>query len=239
MHNDEIKTKERPVLPPEYQAIYEEMYKANRQGRGIASFLSQKIESWMHKTVASTQKEGNNVLEIGAGTLNQLQYELNANPIYDIIEPFQKLYIDSSYRKNIRNTYADIDEIPFENISYDRIISIATYEHILNLDEVVAKTTKLLNPGGIHCAAVPNEGYFLWKLGYTMTTGLAFRIKYGLDYNIIMRHEHVNNVNEIEEIFNKHYAKIKRILFGISPSLCLYRVYICTDPIETEECDKG
>ncbi|MDR2407777.1 MAG: hypothetical protein LBE13_06665, partial [Bacteroidales bacterium] len=99
--------------------------------------------------------------------------------------------------------------------------------HILNLPEVVERTVSLLNRGGVLCVAIPNEGRFLWKLGYTLTTGLEFKIKYGLDYSVIMRYEHVNTADEIEEILKYFYANVKLKLFGINKTLALYRYYEC------------
>jgi hypothetical protein len=80
-------------------------------------------------------------LEIGAGTLNQLKYEKKA--IYDIVEPFEILYENSPELNRINKIYRDISEINDEK--YDRIISCACFEHILNLPEVVAKSCILLN----------------------------------------------------------------------------------------------
>jgi len=61
----------------------------NREGKTSASFFSQKMESWMHKQVASDvtglQSSQKKTLEIGAGTFNQLNYE-PVNATYDIIE---------------------------------------------------------------------------------------------------------------------------------------------------------
>jgi len=221
--------KTRPVLPPEYKAIYEVMYKDNRQGRGFMSALSQKVESWMHRMVAKSKFDRNTVLEIGAGTLNQLKYELPAQPVYDIVEPFKKLYEDSPYLANVRTVYDDISHIASQS-KYDRIISIATYEHILNLPEVLEKSRELLADNGIHVVAIPNEGHFLWKLGWKCTTGLAFSLKYKLDYSVIIKHEHVNNADEIEHMLGQYYKVTDCRVFGISKKLCLYRVYTCHLP---------
>ncbi|NJK97317.1 MAG: class I SAM-dependent methyltransferase, partial [Bacteroidales bacterium] len=84
--------KKRPKLPKEYIEIYSSYHKGNREGKGIASFLSQKIESWMHRKVAKDVKKNSNksTLEIGAGTLNQLKFEKAY--YYEIVEPFKDLY---------------------------------------------------------------------------------------------------------------------------------------------------
>ena len=202
------------------------MYKDNREGRGIMSYLSQRMESWMHRMVAKSKFNGNVVLEIGAGTLNQLKYELPAQPVYDIVEPFKELYANSPYLSMIRTVYDDTSHIPIEN-KYDRIISIATYEHILNLHEVLEWTKTLLKPTGKHIVAIPNEGHLLWKIGWMCTTGLAFRLKYNLDYSVIIKHEHVNEADEIEAMLKQYYRIEKCQVFGLSKKLCLYRVYTC------------
>ena len=220
------KSKTRSILPPEYQKIFDTWYKDNREGKDIMSFLARKIESWIHMVVAKSKFDGNTVLEIGAGTLNHLKYEISSQPIYDIVEPFKNLYIDSKFLPQIRGIYADIFQVPKEN-KYDRIISIGTYEHILNLPEVLEQTKTLLNLRGRHMIAIPNEGYFLWKLSWMCTTGIAFRLKYGLDYSVIIKHEHVNEADEIEAMLEQYYNIEKCRVFGLSKKLCLFRVYTC------------
>ena len=53
--------------------------------------------------------------------------------------------------------------------------------------------------------AIPCEGEFAFKLGWKLTTGLSFRLKYGLDYSKIMRHEHLNTQKEILVIIEKFF----------------------------------
>lgn len=221
--------KKRTVLPPKFQEIYAAHYKQNRDGDTTASSLSQKMEAWMHRKVAKdvaglTDKS---TLEIGAGTLNQLKYE-KTKP-YDIIEPFFDLYKNSGFINQIRDIYGDIDEIRETKI-YDRITSIATFEHITDLPKVVAKTCLLLKEHGTLRVAIPNEGTILWKLGWKLTTGIEFKLKHGLDYEILMKHEHVNTADEIEQVLAFFYNKINCSVFGIHKKLGFYRFYECSSP---------
>ena len=86
--------KTRPILPPKLQAIYTQQYLENRAGATPASSASQTLERWLHRQVAADVAAGPlPTLEIGAGTLNQLNFE-PANPAYDIVEPFEALYRD-------------------------------------------------------------------------------------------------------------------------------------------------
>ena len=217
------------VLPETIAAIYSEHYKSKREGSSKASGLAQRMEMWLHKKVASDvdRFHSKKTLEIGAGTLNQLNYE--QSDLYDIIEPMSDLYKDSPCLEKIRNIYRDIDDIDLSQ-SYDRISSIATFEHITDLPKVVAKSCILLNSEGSLRTSIPNEGTFLWTLGWKMTTGLEFKIKHGLDYGILMKHEHVNTAREIEEVLNYFYGRNVCYTFGLGKRFAFYRFYESKEP---------
>ncbi|MDE7311292.1 MAG: class I SAM-dependent methyltransferase [Eubacterium sp.] len=167
-------------------------------------------------------------MEIGAGTLNQINYERTA--VYDIIEPFRLLYRNSSNLKYVRNIYADISEI--KNEKYDRITSIACFEHVEDLPEMVRITTQLLNKKGKLYVSIPNEGRFLWKLAYTVTTGREFEKRYGLKYETMIRHEHINTADEIELILKYYYKNVKTSFLGIGRTFSIFRYYECSEPKE-------
>lgn len=215
-----------PPLPKEYREIYTKHYEENRNGKTKMSSISSKMERWLHKKVACTSSYNKSTLELGAGTLNQLNYE--SSKIYDIVEPFEELYKASPNEAKVTNKFKDISEVPLEN-RYDRIIAIASFEHISNLPEVVEKCKLLLKPDGILCVAIPNEGHFLWKLGYTLTTGIEFKKRYGLNYEVMMKHEHVNTADEIELILKHSFRNTKLTLFGIGKTFSLYRFYQCSN----------
>lgn len=221
--------KARTELPLEFQKIYADHYKKNRDGATSASSLAQKMEGWLHMKVAKDVIgiHDKSTLEIGAGTLNQLMYE-HTKP-YDIIEPFSELYLNSNYKDRINEIYSDIDEIN-DSKRYDRITAIATFEHITDLPKVVAKTCIFLNENGTLRISIPNEGTFLWKLGYKLTTGVEFKLKYGLDYSILMNYEHINTADEIEQVLQYFYGKVKFSCFGINRRIAFYRFYECSDP---------
>lgn len=182
----------------------------------------------MHRRIARDAHEGLATLEIGAGTLNHLRYESN-HAAYDIVEPAQYQFADSPFLSRVRNVYNDIKEVP-SNTRYDRIISIASFEHICNLPEVVAHCGLLLKPGGQLRAAIPAEGGPLWKLGWTLTTGLEFKRRYGLDYEVIMRSEHVNTWREVADVLTYFFQRVEFTYLGLTRPLSFYQVYLCRDP---------
>lgn len=222
----------RPPLPEDIEEIYTKFLSSWHKRRSDSSFAN-KMESWLHEQVASDLKNSDNfnksTLELGAGSLNQLKYEPKVN-IYDIVEPYKDSYNSNlELLKRIRNIYPDISEVP-SNFRYDRITSVATLEHLCDLPKVIAKSGLLLTERGVFRASVPSEGTFLWKLGWKLTTGLEFKIKYGLNYDFIMRHEHVNTAREIEEVLRHFFTKVECKFFGLSKSLSLYQSFECQIP---------
>lgn len=229
--------KQRPSLPREVKKIFNDVYKRNRQGRTSASFLSKIMEGWMHKQVAldvvGTGAGAGRTLDVGAGTLNHIPYEFGEHP-YDIVEPNRFLYVDSPELTRVRNIYADVSEIPLCN-SYDRVVSIATFEHICNLPEVVARLGLLMSGSGVLRVGIPNEGSLLWLLGWKLTTGLEFWIKYGLDYGLIMKHEHVNSAHEIELVLNFFFEEVKVKAYGLTKKWSLYHYFEVRKP-DRQKC---
>ncbi|MCF8298344.1 MAG: class I SAM-dependent methyltransferase [Saprospiraceae bacterium] len=221
--------KKRIKLPEAYMKIYDEYYKVNREGESSVTSFASKIESWLHKKVASdvSKIHDKKTLEIGAGTLNQLNYE--KSNCYDIIEPYKELYLKSKHLTEIKNIFNDIDEVDL-NSKYERITSVATFEHILDLPKVVAKTCILLSKGGSLRTSIPNEGRFLWKLAWKISTGIEFKHKYRLDYATLMQYEHVNTADEIEEVLKYFYENNKRSCYGVGKDFSLYRFYESSNP---------
>ncbi|MFM7289731.1 MAG: class I SAM-dependent methyltransferase [Planctomycetia bacterium] len=222
--------KRRPELPDGHRRVYEAHYLANRNATYRTTSISSRMEAWMHRHVAKDLRAGQEpiTLEVGAGTLNHLPYE-PAVSIYDVVEPFQLLLDHSAHRARIRHTYRSITEVPTTQ-RYDRIVSIATFEHIEDLPDVVSRCAVLLAHDGCLRVGIPNEGTILWRLG-TAVTGFEFRMKYGLDYQTLMRHEHVNTADEIEAVLRCYFRSVTAAVCGISRRFAFYRFLECALPL--------
>ena len=99
--------KTRPLLEPEIEKIYNSIYLNNRQGSSGATSIAQKLETWMHLKANKFIRDGRNILEIGAGTLNHLNFDKSYES-YDVIEPFKELYLNSKNRNKVNNFYSDV-----------------------------------------------------------------------------------------------------------------------------------
>lgn len=214
--------KRRSLLPQEYVDIFDKEYVANRTRGGVANKIARSLESWMHRKVAataSTNREG--ILELGAGSLNHLPWE-NSYEAYDVVEPFRKLLDASDSLSLVRDAFGQLSEVPAER-HYQRIVSVAVLEHMLDLPMEIALASQHLHAGGIFCAGVPSEGGWLWEMAWRYGTGPAFHRRTGLDYAKVMQHEHVNTVDEIEACVRYFFEEVTVERFPLNAkSLSLY-----------------
>jgi hypothetical protein len=199
--------KMREPLPPEYKEIYEREYIINRTGTSIFNKIALWLEEWMHRKVAHYSKQGERVLELGAGSLNHLKFEKKFTS-YDVIEPFKELLHQSNQFAFIQNIYSDISDIKTDS-KYNRILSIAVLEHLLDLPNEIYQSAMKLAEDGIFVAGIPSEGSLLWYLAYKYGTGIGFRMRTGLDYEVFMKYEHVNNAHEIESIIRYFFNDVE------------------------------
>lgn len=221
--------KTRIELPESYRAIYQQHYLSNRNGEYKTTSISKKLEGWMHRQVASDLRPGLQLstLEIGAGTLNQLPFEPVVGP-YDIVEPFRALFENAPGKERLRNVFEDISQAKNSG-PYDRITNIAVFEHIMDLPVVVAQSALLLKPDGSLRVAIPNEGTPMWYLG-TRVSGHEFKKRYGLEYQVLMRYEHVNTAADIEGVLDVFFERSSCKVLGLCKSLAFYRFYECKAP---------
>jgi SAM-dependent methyltransferase len=154
---------------------------------------------------------------------------------YDVIEPFHDLWTDSPARAQVDHFYDDILDVPPDE-RYDKIISIAVLEHLTDLPHVIARCAEHLAPGGTFAAGYPSEGGLAWYLAWRFGTGTAYRLRTGLSYAPLMRHEHVNTAGEIGAVLKHLFRKVRLARFPIGAThLSFYTAAIAEEPI-LERC---
>lgn len=226
-----IYPKTRPELPQEYQDIYVDHHQTNRNPDNSAGVsLSAKLEQWMHVQVQKPfqDKHDKRILEIGAGTFNHVKSE-GQYAQYDVVEPFKALYENQPEQELVNTIYDSVFDVP-ENNKYDKVISIAVLEHVEELPYIIAKSALLMDKDAVFNLGIPSEGTPLWKLGYTMTTGIEFKKRYGLKYETMMKYEHINTAKEIEQVCNLLFNDITYKSFGFCKFMSLYQYFECRQP---------
>jgi SAM-dependent methyltransferase len=216
--------KARPRLPAAHQAVFAEEYALNRSGATLATRGAQRLEAWMHRQIAARGRAGDHVLELGAGTLNHVAYE-TAAAAYDAVEPKAFLYQDRPQRHTVRRVVPTLEDLP-RDVRYDRVVSVAVLEHMTDLPRDVAVAARLLKDDGVFQAGVPCEGCLLWGVAWRLSTGLAFRLRTGLSYAPLMRHEHVNRLDEIRAVLDHLFAQVAVRFFPLPTRHLAFYAYL-------------
>ena len=145
------------------------------------------------------------------------------------------MYADSPQLGEVRNIFADIALVPDTN-RYRNIISIAALEHIVDLPICVAKTGLLLKSGGRFLVGIPSEGGALWGAAWRLTTGLAFKLRTGLSYQTLMRHEHISDAQEILSIVKYFFSDVTVHRFPLPSHHFSLFAYIRAENPRLEKC---
>ena len=125
-----------------------------------------------------------------------------------------------------------------EGSRYDRVISVAVLEHLEKLPEQVARCGLALAEGGVFQAGIPSEGGFLWGATWRLTTGISFRMRTGLPYRLLMRHEHINGAQEILRVVRHFFERVRVRRFPLPlHHLSLY-AYIHAERPRRDVCEQ-
>lgn len=221
--------RKRPPLPAAQAAVYEQEYAINRAGRGPLYRAVRLLESWMHRKIAKEHTAGA-ILELGAGGLTHLPIEKWCDQ-YDVVEPASKVVQASENFGRLgryRDSYAGFVNDAFEcELRYSKVFSVAVLEHLTNLPAVVAASALALTPDGSFQAGIPMEGGAMWGASWRLTTGVAYRIRTKASYSALMRHEHINNADEILDVIRGFFGDVKVSRFPLSGRHVSMYAYIC------------
>lgn len=135
------------------------------------------------------------VIEVGAGTgihLNYVRHSFDRYVVTDISPDMLRVAEERHKDKsNVAFQVADATSLPFDDGSFDRLISVYNLEHLPEPHRVLEEWKRIVRPGGDISIAIPTEGGIAWNLGRYLTTRRDFA-KRGLDLDYIISREHIN-----------------------------------------------
>ena len=150
--------------------------------------------------------EFKNVLEVGAGTGKHFSFVKHRFERYVLSDLSQK-YLDTAKshikNPNVEFQVADATALPFEDASFDRLISMYNLEHLPFPHDVLKEWRRVVRPGGVISISIPTEGGLAWNMGRHLTTRRYFA-KLGLDLDYIISREHVNTCYRLMALI-RHY----------------------------------
>ncbi len=133
---------------------------------------------WLERPIGKKKLQGLKILEIGSGNGFFLCYALKNDLNIVGIEPGKTYGFQDRYSRAIKllklngienpEKYlfdASAEVLPFEDNTFDVVFSVAVLEHVQNLDMAMKESIRVLKPGGIMLANIPNynsiyEGHY-------------------------------------------------------------------------------
>jgi SAM-dependent methyltransferase len=111
------------------------------------------------KFVASRLRPEHSVLDLGAGAgdLNQYNFKGRVARIVGVdLDPRvrQNRLLDEGF-------VADVNELPFEDNTFDIVFSIYVLEHLADPGRFVGELRRVLKPGGLFLALTPNRWHYV------------------------------------------------------------------------------
>ena len=99
----------------------------------------------------------------------------------------------------------DAYSLPFSSDTFDRVVSIYTFEHLNRLPECLAEVRRVMKRGGELLVGLPAEGGWTYELGRRLTTKRYVERKYKVDYLRLIRSEHCCTCGEVIEELRKWF----------------------------------
>ncbi|MDH4318930.1 MAG: class I SAM-dependent methyltransferase [Desulfobulbaceae bacterium] len=198
----------------EWERLNSEIYLATQQTGVGASVCSAGYKILKH--VEINQKK---ILEIGPGRIAHTVYWREGMPKEYVVadrrpemlsEARQVLEGKSCEVKGVLLPSEDMWVLPFDDASFDLVVSFYSLEHLYPLDHYVRELARVLRVGGRLVGAIPTEGGMAWGLGRYFTTRRYFKKKTTIDPDKIICWEHPNYSDHVLSVLDHYFYKIEK-----------------------------
>lgn len=205
-----------------YSSDQENLYK---------NFFVRSLFDLGHKYIANRGKKiKGKILDVGSGMGYHLKFEKLSKKRTYICLDNDKTMLDRINIPHVQKIVGTCSKISLKDKSVDLIIASHILEHLPRLRSDLKELRRVLKKDGKLIVVLPCDPGKLWRI-LTFITPSRWRLKrLGIDYDTIMKHEHVNTFDkcrsELQEIFiveqEKYYPFfIKNYNFNILCCLTL------------------
>lgn len=181
-------------------------YYSSDQDNLYKNFFIRTLFDLGHKYIASKGKNINGkILDVGSGMGYHLKFEkLSSKRTYICLDKDPTM-IDKIKMPGVKKIVGTCGKIPLKNNSIDLIIASHVLEHLPRLRSDLKELKRVLKKNGKFIIVLPCDPGKLWRV-LTFITPSRWRLqRLGIDYDIVMKHEHINTfetcTEELKEIF--------------------------------------
>lgn len=169
-----------------------------------------------HRYISKIDKKGLNIVDFGCGSGYHSNFEkLQEIRNYYFIDsnPETIRYLKNKGYTNVLQSSGDFSDISDESIDY--FICSHILEHITNLKEVLNNIYKKLKKTGSIILVAPCDPGFLWNNLSKFSPNRNRLEKIGLNYNEVMRIEHVNSFTKVKKYLEENFEEKNSYYFPL------------------------
>jgi len=187
----------------------EDYYLNNYKEINISGDISNVLTKLMHRFLENGRDSllFEKVLEVGA--LNGehthfVNHKFSQYYVTDIRSPSQ-ITIDDLNKRGFIFRLADVENLPFEDAYFDRVISTCLLHHLENPEQGINEILRVVKSGGTVDILVPNDPSFIYSTSWFVTTGLRSLLKRKFRESYLNRKsEHIKDLKSIEVSLQSH-----------------------------------
>jgi len=196
----------------EYRDKASEMYDKSNYSSPLQSLVMYAS----HKLVEKAYNERthfDNVIEIGAGTGEHLQFVRHTFDKYILTD------LDPKTLEVAKNKFTGAlwgvefetqagNDLAYPDNTFDRLVATHVLEHIYQPHLVLKEWYRVLKHGGVLSIVIPTDPGVAWRLGRHLGPRKN-AIAQGIAYDYVMAREHVNSCNNLIAILRHYFPKSK------------------------------
>ena len=221
---DDMWTKWQDAAPRIYDKIYYE-------NNPLVAHINRSGHHLIEKPF-TTDTHFDRVLEVGAGTGHHLDYVRHSYGEY-VLSDIAQSWLDKAKilhkdKQSLSFDIADACNLPYEDNSFDRLISVYNLEHLPSPHLVLQEWARVIKPGGVVSIAIPTEGSLAWNTGRYFTSRRSFA-KEGLNLDYIIAREHLNACYRLVALIKHYFPNVEDHWYPMRlPFHHINLVYACT-----------
>lgn len=199
---------------PEWQA-YRDSFAADYDELNYQKGLQHRVMRAGHRFLEETlpsKAHYHNVLEVGAGTGEHLQFVKHSFDSYTVSDIDQRALVvaqskaEKAGHAGLSFVAQSAAQLAQADASIDRLIAAHVLEHLERPHEAIKIWRNALLPGGVLSVLLPTDPGLAWRLGRCLGPRRQAK-KNGLAYDYIMAREHINACYHLLGLLGHYFPK--------------------------------
>jgi len=186
----------------------EDYFLNNYKTVNVSGDVSNLVTKFMHRFLESGRDKNvfERVLEVGA--LNGehthfVKHNFSQYYVTDIRTPSQNT-IEDLNRRGFIFQLADVENLPFENGFFDRVISTCLLHHLIDPEKGISEMLRVVKSGGTVDILVPNDPSLIYSASWLASTGVRAIVKNKFRESYLNRkNEHMQGIRFIDALLQK------------------------------------